>query len=55
MELTATPSQLDEKQIARLCEEGLDDLEIADTIHGAAFFNWANSLMPSLGEPTPAK
>jgi alkylhydroperoxidase family enzyme len=37
-----------------LREEGLDDLEIADVIHGAAFFNWANRLMLSLGEPTPA-
>jgi alkylhydroperoxidase family enzyme len=32
----------------------LDELEIADVIHGAAFFNWANRLMLSLGEPTPA-
>ena len=32
----------------------LDDLAIADVIHGAAFFNWANRLMLSLGEPTAA-
>lgn len=31
--------------------EGLDALELADVIHGAAFFNWANRLMLSLGEP----
>ena len=30
---------------------GLDDAAIADVIHGAAFFNWANRLMLSLGEP----
>ena len=30
---------------------GLDDLAIADVIQGAAFFNWANRLMLSLGEP----
>ncbi|MGY5805481.1 alkylhydroperoxidase domain protein [Rhizobium hainanense] len=52
--LTATPSQFGAEEIVRLREEGLDDLEIADVIHGAAFFNWANRLMLSLGEPTPA-
>ena len=31
---------------------GLDDPEIVDVINGAAFFNWANRLMLSLGEPT---
>jgi len=31
---------------------GLDDLALADLIHAAAFFNWANRLMLSLGEPT---
>jgi alkylhydroperoxidase domain protein len=30
---------------------GLDDAEIVDVIGGAAFFNWANRLMLSLGEP----
>jgi alkylhydroperoxidase family enzyme len=38
----------------RLREAGLSDEEISDVIHGAAFFNWANRLMLSLGEPTPA-
>ncbi len=52
--LTATPSRFGSAEIARLREEGFDDLEIADAIHGAAFFNWANRLMLSLGEPTPA-
>lgn len=52
--LTETPSTFGETDIERLRSEGLDDLEIADVIHGAAFFNWANRLMLSLGEPTPA-
>ncbi|MET0747622.1 MAG: alkylhydroperoxidase domain protein [Rhizobium sp.] len=52
--LTATPPVFGAAEIERLRAEGLDDLEIADVIHGAAFFNWANRLMLSLGEPTPA-
>jgi alkylhydroperoxidase domain protein len=52
--LTATPSEFGATEIERLRSEGLDDLEIADVVHGAAFFNWANRLMLSLGEPTPA-
>ncbi|MBO9195219.1 alkylhydroperoxidase domain protein [Rhizobium sp. 16-449-1b] len=53
--LTATPPAFGAEQVDQLHKEGLDDLEIADVIHGAAFFNWANRLMLSLGEPTPAK
>ncbi|MGE6784120.1 alkylhydroperoxidase domain protein [Ensifer adhaerens] len=52
--LTATPPIFGEEHISRLSAAGLDELEIADVIHGAAFFNWANRLMLSLGEPTPA-
>lgn len=52
--LTETPSSFGSKQIADLKEAGLDDLAIADLIQSAAFFNWANRLMLSLGEPTPA-
>lgn len=52
--LTETPSAFGSKQIAELKEAGLDDLAIADLIQSAAFFNWANRLMLSLGEPTPA-
>ena len=29
----------------------LDDADIVDVINSAAFFNWANRLMLSLGEP----
>ncbi len=50
--LTATPNAFGEPEIERLRQAGLDDLAIADAIHAAAFFNWANRLMLSLGEPT---
>ncbi|MEY9324964.1 alkylhydroperoxidase domain protein [Sinorhizobium fredii] len=53
--LTATPTAFDRSHVERLSAAGLDELEIADVIHGAAFFNWANRLMLSLGEPTPAE
>jgi len=49
--LTATPLAFDETHVARLRAVGLDDLEIADVVHGAAFFNWANRLMLSIGRP----
>lgn len=49
--LTDTPSAFGPDEIARLRAAGLDDLEIADVIHGAAFFNWANRLMLSIGRP----
>ncbi len=52
--LTETPSAFGGKEIAELKDAGLDDLAIADLIQSAAFFNWANRLMLSLGEPTPA-
>jgi alkylhydroperoxidase domain protein len=49
--LSATPSAFGPEHIELLRAQGLDDLAIADVIHGAAFFNWANRLMLSLGEP----
>ncbi len=49
--LTATPVAFDASHVARLREVGLDDQEISDVLHAAAFFNWANRLMLSLGEP----
>ena len=45
-------SRLDAEHIEALSEAGLDDADIVDVINGAAFFNWANRLMLSLGEPT---
>ena len=49
--LTQTPPALTVEHLAALRAVGLDDAAIADVIHGAAFFNWANRLMLSLGEP----
>ena len=52
--LSATPIALGQEHVEELRRAGLDDLAIADVIHGAAFFNWANRLMLSIGEPTEA-
>lgn len=49
--LTATPLAFDAGHVERLRAVGLDELEIADVVHGAAFFNWANRLMLSIGRP----
>lgn len=51
--LTATPTAFGEAQIAELRQAGLVDDEVVDAIFASAFFNWANRLMLSLGEPTP--
>lgn len=53
--LTVTPSTFDATHIDQLREAGLDDTDIVDVINGAAFFNWANRLMLSLGEPTTGR
>ena len=49
--LSATPIAFAPEHVERLRRTGLDDLAIADVVHAAAFFNWANRLMLSLGEP----
>ena len=49
--LAATPGKFDAGHIEALRAAGLDDLAIIDVIHAASFFNWANRLMLSLGEP----
>lgn len=49
--LSATPPAFNTEHVQRLRSAGFDDAEISDVIHGAAFFNWANRLMLSLGEP----
>ncbi len=54
--LADTPLDFGADDIARLRGAGLGDAEIVDVIGGAAFFNWANRLMLSLGEPeVPAR
>jgi alkylhydroperoxidase domain protein len=50
--LTATPITFGPAHIDRLREVGLDDAAIVDVINAASFFNWANRLMLSLGEPS---
>ncbi|MHA3684125.1 alkylhydroperoxidase domain protein [Leucobacter sp. HY1908] len=50
--LTQTPSRLGASEVAALTAAGLDDLEQLDVVQAGAFFNWANRLMLSLGEPT---
>ncbi len=49
--LAATPIAFGEAHVTQLRAVGLDDAAIADMIGSAAFFNWANRLMLSLGEP----
>ncbi len=50
--LASTPIAFGEEHIEELWRVGLDDAEIVDVINSASFFNWANRLMLSLGEPT---
>jgi alkylhydroperoxidase domain protein len=49
--LTTLPIAFGPQHIDRLRAVGLDDAAIADLIGAASFFNWANRLMLSLGEP----
>ncbi|CAH0195468.1 alkylhydroperoxidase domain protein [Roseomonas sp. CECT 9278] len=50
--LTAIPMTFGPEHVARLRAAGMDDLAISDIIQAASFFNWANRLMLSLGEPS---
>ena len=50
--LASTPIAFGQQHIEELRRVGLDDAEIVDVINSASFFNWANRLMLSLGEPT---
>ncbi len=52
--LTHTPIAFGARHIAALRQVGLDDQAILDVIQASAFFNWANRLMLSLGEPDAA-
>ena len=53
-ELATTPITFSAQTVKALEREKLEVQEIVDLILAAAFFNWANRLMLSLGEPTPA-
>jgi alkylhydroperoxidase domain protein len=50
--LTATPVRFGPEHVSVLRAAGLDETAILDVIDSGAFFNWANRLMLSLGEPT---
>ncbi|AWT25041.1 alkylhydroperoxidase domain protein [Corynebacterium provencense] len=49
--LAAFPVRFGTSHVASLRDAGLEDAEIIDVINAASFFNWANRLMLSLGEP----
>ena len=49
--LTTIPIAFGPGHVERLGKAGLDDAAIVDVINAASFFNWANRLMLSLGEP----
>ena len=52
--LSQTPPGFSAANAAGLLETGFDVQEQVDLVLSAAFFNWANRLMLSIGEPTPA-
>jgi len=52
--LTATPITFGPGHVDALRQVGLDEASIVDVINAASFFNWANRLMLSLGEPAAA-
>ncbi|GAB3194398.1 alkylhydroperoxidase domain protein [Nesterenkonia suensis] len=47
--LTRSPGDFGPQDVQRLQGAGLGEADIVDAINGAAFFNWANRLMLSLG------
>jgi alkylhydroperoxidase domain protein len=49
--LTSTPITFGPEHVDGLRKVGLDEASIVDVINAASFFNWANRLMLSLGEP----
>jgi alkylhydroperoxidase domain protein len=53
--LTAIPIDFGSEHVERLRKAGYDELAILDIINAASFFNWANRLMLSLGEPAVQK
>ena len=53
--LTASPFGFTSSHVERLTAAGFDTLAIIDVINSSAFFNWANRLMLTLGEPDVPK
>ena len=53
--LTESPFAFDASHVDGLREAGFDTLSIIDVINSSAFFNWANRLMLTLGEPDVPK
>ncbi|MEY9259467.1 alkylhydroperoxidase domain protein/CMD domain protein [Brevibacterium epidermidis] len=53
--LTLTPQTFGARHVDQLRAAGLGDGDIIDALSCAAFFNWANRLMLSLGEPEKLK
>ena len=53
--LTSSPFAFDASHVEGLREAGFDTLAIIDVINSSAFFNWANRLMLTLGEPDVPK
>lgn len=53
--LTRTPVQFGQANIVQLRDAGFDDQAILDIISSSAFFNWANRLMLSLGQPSTSR
>ncbi|QVJ03310.1 alkylhydroperoxidase domain protein [Nocardiopsis eucommiae] len=49
--LSRTPVGFGAEHVEELRANGLSDSEIGDVVNSASFFNWANRLMLSLGEP----
>jgi alkylhydroperoxidase domain protein len=49
--LTSTPITFGPEHVDALRQVGVDEASIVDVINAASFFNWANRLMLSLGEP----
>lgn len=49
--LTESPANFGPENIETLLSQGFETEEIVDLVQASAFFNWANRLMLSLGEP----
>ncbi|WKD56941.1 Carboxymuconolactone decarboxylase family protein [Corynebacterium capitovis DSM 44611] len=53
--LTATPFEFGPGDVEKLRAAGCDELAIIDVVNSASFFNWANRLMLTLGQPDVPK